>query len=260
MRDNLFIKRSLQTTTLTDGVRKHRQTAERYIQANEGGLFKAQPDGNETQLLYKRGIKTSFLSYVARQFGNPTGFGGKISTLAMNCLNKKLYKAVIENLDIQATDTILDIGFGNGYLVNRFSNKNLQKLYGIEISPDMLKVATKKTRKKIDQGKVELLLADVQDLSLESALIDKIYTINTIYFWQDIHRGFAEIKRVLKPNGVFFNVIYLKEWLDKFPFTQYGFSKYTDEQIEKITTESGLKIERIVEIQARKSICIIARK
>ena len=198
--------------------------------------------------------------YIARQFGNPTGFGGKISTFTMNCLNKKLYEAVIENLDIQKTDTILEIGFGNGYLVHRFSNKNLQKMYGIEISPDMLKVVTKKTRKKIEHGKVELLLANVQDLPFESGLIDKIYTINTVYFCQDIHRGFAEIKRVLKPNGVFLNVIYLKEWLDKLPITQYGFSKYTVEQIEKVTTESGLKIERIFEIQSRKSICVIARK
>ena len=198
--------------------------------------------------------------YIARQFGNPTGFGGKISTLIMNFLNKKLYKAIVENLHIRTTDTILDIGFGNGYLIRRLSNKNLQKIYGIEISPDMLKVATKKSRKKIEQGKVELLLADVQNLPFENDLIDKIYTINTVYFWRDINRGFAEIKRVLKPNGVFLNVIYLKDWLDKLPVTQYGFSKYTAEQIENITIENGLKIERIFEIHSRKSICIIAKK
>jgi ubiquinone/menaquinone biosynthesis C-methylase UbiE len=91
-------------------------------------------------------------------------------------------------------------------------------------------------------------------------LIDKIYTINTVYFWQDVHKGLAEIKRVLKPNGKFLNVVYVKEWLDKLPITQYGFSKFTVEQIEKITAESGLNIERIFEIQARKSICVIARK
>ena len=198
--------------------------------------------------------------YIARQFGNPTGFGGKISTLIMNCLNKKLYKTVIENLNIQPTDTILDIGFGNGYLVRRISNENLQKICGIDISSDMLKVASKKSKKKIEQGKVELLLADVQNLPFENALIDKIYTINTVYFWQDIDSGFAEIKRVLKPNGVFLNVIYLKNWLDKLPITQYGFSKYTAEQIEKITIKNGLKIERIFEIQSKKSICVIARK
>ena len=198
--------------------------------------------------------------YIARQFGNPTGFGGKVSTLIMNCLNRKLYEAIIENLNIRTTDTILDIGFGNGYLVRRLSNKNLQKMCGIDISPDMLKVTGKKVKKKIEQGKVELLLADVQDLPFENDCMDKVYTINTVYFWQDTERGFAEIKRVLKPGGIFLNVIYLKEWLDKLPMTQYGFSKYTAEQIEKMTVESGLKIEHIVEIQSKKSICVIARK
>ena len=198
--------------------------------------------------------------YIAQQFGKPTGFGGKISTLIMNCLNRKLYKAVIENLNIQTTDTILEIGFGNGYLIRKVSNKDPKKMYGIDISPDMLKLTSRKSQKKIEQGKVELLLADVQDLPFENDLIDKIYTINTVYFWQDIQRGFAEVKRVLKPNGLFFNLIYLKEWLDKVPVTQYVFSKYTAEQIKKITDESGLKIERIFEIQSKKSICVIARK
>ena len=35
MIDNLLIKKSLQTTALTDGVRKHRQTAEQHIRVNE---------------------------------------------------------------------------------------------------------------------------------------------------------------------------------------------------------------------------------
>jgi len=198
--------------------------------------------------------------YIARQFSNPIGFGGKISTFVMNRLNQKQYKAIVENIDIKETDTILDIGFGNGYLIRKLSNKNPQKMYGIEISPDMLHMTIKKNWKKVEEGKVQLLLANVQDLPFENSSIDKVYTVNTVYFWQDIHKGFSEIKRILKPNGIFLNVMYLREWLDELPITQYGFSKYTIEQIKKVTTESGLKIERIFEIQSGKSICIIAKK
>lgn len=198
--------------------------------------------------------------YISQQFGNPTGFGGKISTFIMNCLNRKQYKAVVENIDIQQTDTILDIGFGNGYLLRKLSNKNPQKMCGIEISADMLNTTTIKNRRKIEQGKINILLADVQNLPFENASIDKVYTVNTVYFWQDIDKGFSEIKRVLKPNGIFLNVLYLKKWLDKLPITQFGFTKYTVEQIEKATAESGLKIEKIVEIQQEKSICVIVKK
>ena len=198
--------------------------------------------------------------YIARQFGNPTGCGGKVSTFFMNCINKNLYAAVIEHLDIRETDTILEIGFGNGYLIRKLSDKNYQKLYGIDISPDMLTIATRKNREKIKQGKIELKLANVQDLPIENSSIEKVYTINTVYFWQDIQQGFSEIRRVLKPGGIFLNAIYLKEDLDKSFITKYGFTKFTVEQIEKATKESGLQLERIIEIERGKSICVISRK
>ncbi|MDR2926873.1 MAG: class I SAM-dependent methyltransferase [Cytophagaceae bacterium] len=200
------------------------------------------------------------LKYIARQFGNPTGFGGNISTFIMNYLNQKQYKTVVANLNIQATDTVLDAGFGNGYLLGKLSKQNLLKIYGVEISADMINTAAKKNRKEIKLGTIQLLLSDVQNLPLEDFSIDKAYTINTIYFWKDIYKGLSEIKRTLKSDGLFLNVLYLKEWLDKLPITKYGFTKYTVEQIEKATVESGLKIERIVEIQSKKSICIISRK
>ncbi len=198
--------------------------------------------------------------YIAAQFGNPTGLGGKFSTFIMNRLNQKQYNAVMENMDIQKTDFLLDIGFGNGYLISRLRKKNPKKIYGIEISEDMLHWVSAKNRKAIEQQKIELLLADVQALPFENSSIDKACTVNTVYFWQDISKSFAEIKRVLKPNSIFINVLYAKQWLDKLPMTQYGFSKYTLEEIENLTRENGFKIEQVFEIERQKSICIIAKK
>ena len=197
--------------------------------------------------------------YIARQFGRPTGLGGKISTFIMNCLNREQYGAVVDNIDIHVTDTILDIGFGNGFFIRRLSDKNFHKIYGIDISPDMLKTATEKNHKKIEQGKIELLLADVQDLPFDDSSIDKVYTINTVYFWQDINKGFSEIKRILKPDGIFLNVVYSKEWLNKLqPITQYGFEKYSISELERITKDNGMRIFETIEIIKNKSYCIIS--
>jgi ubiquinone/menaquinone biosynthesis C-methylase UbiE len=198
--------------------------------------------------------------YIARQFGHPAGFGGNISTCIMNRLNQKQYKTVIENLHIQPVDSVLDIGFGNGYLLGKLLDKRPQKIYGIDISADMLNNTAKKYETAVAQGKMQLLLADVQQLPFENLSIDKACTINTVYFWQNIHKGLSEVKRILKPDGLFLNAMYVKEWFDRLPVTQYGFSKFTVEQIEKATAESGFKVEQIIEIQSKKSICIIARK
>ena len=76
--------------------------------------------------------------YVAEQFGKPTGIGGTISTFIMNRMNQIQYKSVISNLNCSKKDRVLDIGFGNGYLINLLSKKNEGVFYGIEISDDML--------------------------------------------------------------------------------------------------------------------------
>ena len=89
---------------------------------------------------------------------------------------------------------------------------------------------------------------------------DKIFTINTLYFWIDTSKSFSEIKRTLKSNGIFLNVFYVKEFLDKITHTRYGYSKYTLEQITDMTEKSGLKVTRIIEIQPNASFCIIAEK
>ena len=197
--------------------------------------------------------------YIARQFGKPTGIGGILSTFIMNNLNRKQYKAVLGNIDVQANDAILDIGFGNGYMIKRLLKKNPKKMYGIEISQDMLTKVSRKNSSALSAERLDLQQADIKDLPYENSLFDKIYTINTLYFWSDTDKSFSEIKRTLKPDGIFMNVIYTKEWLDKILYTQYGFSKYSVEQIVDMTENSGLKVIQIIEIQPNVSFCIIAK-
>lgn len=202
----------------------------------------------------------SITKYIAKQFGKPSGFGGLISTFVMNRLNGKQYRAVLNNLNLQSTDTILDIGFGNGYLIGKLLKRNPTKIYGIEISQDMQNKVGRKNKQAISTGRLDLRLADIKELPFENACFDKICTINTLYFWNDTESSFAEIKRTLKPNGIFLNTVYTKEWLDRLPYTQYGFSKYSVEQIVKMTEKSGLKVIRVIEIQPEISFCIIAEK
>lgn len=145
-------------------------------------------------------------------------------------------------------------------MVKRIAQKNPQKLYGIDISADMVGKAAKRNRRYIRSGKVELLLADVQAMPFENCSVDKAYTINTVYFWKNIPAGLAEIWRILKPNGIFINTIYDKEWLDGLAYTQYGFTKKTTEQLRALTEQSGFEIVEVGEIEKNKSACIVAKR
>jgi len=200
-----------------------------------------------------------FIKYVGGNFGNPNGIAGKISTKLMNIINQRQYMAILDNINLEQNDIILDIGFGNGYFINKLFKKNIPiNIYGIEISNDMVNNVSKKYKKSIENGLLKLSLENIVNTSFENGTFNKMYTINTIYFWNDLEKCFFEIKRILKPNGIFLNAIYTKEYLNKIIYTKYGFNKYSIEDLIKVTEENGMKINKIVEIKKNKIYCIIS--
>jgi len=200
-----------------------------------------------------------FIKYVGNNFGNPNGIGGKITTKIMNIINQNQYKVILENIKLEQNNNVLDIGFGNGYLINKLLRKNIPlNIYGIEISNDMLNSVSQKNRQIIGEGRLKLSLEDISKTSFEDNTFDKIYTINSIYFWDKLEKCFSEIRRILKPNGIFFNVIYTKEYLDKIRYTRYGFKKYTVGELKNITEENRMKIIEIIKIRENKSYCLIS--
>jgi len=201
-----------------------------------------------------------FIEYVGNNFRNPNGIGGKIATKIMNIMNQKQYKAVLNNINLENNGVLLDIGFGNGYLINKlFKMNNNIKIYGIDISNDMVKNVSKKYKQYIDNNRLKLLLENINNkTTFENEMFNKIYTVNTIYFWDDLQECFSEIKKILKPDGIFINAIYTKKQLDKTKFSRKGFNKYSKEEIIKITEENGMTIKKIIEIKENISYCIIS--
>ena len=129
-----------------------------------------------------------FIRFVGNNFGKPGGIIGKLSTKLMNIMNQKQYKAVLDNINLEHNDILLDIGFGNGYLINRLFGKNIPiKINGIEISSDMINNVSKKYKKHIENGLLNLSLENIENTSFENETFNKIYTINTIDLF-DIHK------------------------------------------------------------------------
>ncbi|QQO08751.1 class I SAM-dependent methyltransferase [Breznakiella homolactica] len=202
-------------------------------------------------------MKKTFIKYVAEQFARPEGIGGTVSTFIMNRMNRKQYQAVSGNIHIKPDETILDIGFGNGYMIKKLNELRPRRIYGIEISEDMVRKGRKKF---MDAANVTVLKADIAELPMEDRTIDKIYTINTCYFWNDAGKSFSEIKRVLRENGLFLNAFYTKNWLDTLEYTNHGFKKYTLEELAEMTGRYGFRVKDIIEISTEKSYCIVAEK
>jgi SAM-dependent methyltransferase len=205
-------------------------------------------------------ILKNFVKYVGANFANPAGIGGNISTKIMNIMNQEQYKVVLDNIRLEQNNCILDIGFGNGYLIKKLIGENIPiKICGIDISKDMLRKVELENIKNVQNGTLYLRMENINKTSFENNLFDKIYTVNTIYFWPELNKCFSEIKRVLKPDGIFLNVIYTRKYLDKIVYTKYGFNKYTVDDIKNLTENNGMSIIEIIEIQKDKSYCIISK-
>ena len=203
---------------------------------------------------------SKFTEYIGSQFGNPRGFVGKVCCVLMNIINKAMYKNTVSVMNISPDENMLDIGYGNGYLLNCVYKKTKANLYGIDISEDMKIQATKRNKKALSDGKLFLDIGDCCDLKYSDDFFEAVTSINTVYFWGDTIKGLSEIHRTLKSGGSFYNVVYTKEWLDKLSYTEKGFKKYEPEELARFGKAAGFENIQVKDIVKGKSFVVIYTK
>lgn len=203
---------------------------------------------------------TKSQEYISSQFKNPRGLGGMIVTLIQNVANRQLYRAAVSEVNMSEGEKLLDIGYGNGYLLKQLYKKMPVDMYGIDISEDAIKMATKKNKKADINNQLHLSVGDCCDLTYEADIFDAVTSINTIYFWSDTVRGLSEIKRVLKPGKSFYNVVISKEHLDKISFTQIGYKKFEQEELVSLGEQAGFATVEIKEIMNGTGYIVIYTK
>ncbi len=166
--------------------------------------------------------------FIAQQFRKPTGFFG---SLAGKLMAKGNLPAIIETttrLEIDDTDTILEIGYGPGLGLAHILSTNLKcTMKGIDFSELMYKIASKRNRKFIQENRLELLKGDFLTYDLSQSSFSKVFGVNVIYFWPDLQVAALKIRKILKPSGK--AVLYMshKDDLVKIGFTKTDvFFKY----------------------------------
>ncbi|WP_407421866.1 class I SAM-dependent methyltransferase [Methanobrevibacter sp.] len=132
----------------------------------------------------------------------PQGKLGNIQLKSMNKEHTPVSLWGLKHLDIKSGDIILDVGCGGGINIKRMV-QDAKKVYGIDYSIESVKLSRKVNEKLIDDGKVEIMKGNVKDLPFEDNSFDIVTAFETVYFWPDIEKCFGEVKRVLKPGGIF---------------------------------------------------------
>lgn len=203
---------------------------------------------------------SKFGDYWASQCGNPRGIIGRIVTWAMNRANHVMYRGIVDEITVAPSLKLLDIGFGNGYLEKMIYKKGKCSIQGIDISEDMVKVASSNNKKAVKKGDMKFAVGDCCSMLFEDELFDVVTTMNTIYFWDDTLKGLEEIYRVLRADGIFYNAVLMKESLDKVFYTKNGFKKFEKDEYIKLGERVGFKKVSIRNLGHEYGLLIIYEK
>lgn len=137
------------------------------------------------------------------QHGHPRGLVGRMLGEQMVRQHVPETTWTISRLDLKSENQLLEVGFGAGRAIELVATHVATgHVSGIDLSQEMVRAATRRNAKAIKAGQVTLCHGDVTTLPFADNQFDKIFSIQTLYFWPDPPRALAEIFRVLKPDGM----------------------------------------------------------
>lgn len=206
-------------------------------------------------------IPSNVLSLQARK---PTGLIGRyVMTKIFNTANADLNAFVQEVVALENNDRVLEIGFGPGKLINEMAKNSSEILLeGVDFSDTMLKVASKANEHYIREGRVRLHKAESSNLPFNDAYFDKVYSINTLYFWEDPKEHLSEIYRVLKPGGAAIIGFRDDKQMSNLNLSEDIFKTYSQEEVVNLLLKVKFSDANIVQKEGKPfiSYCAVATK
>jgi ubiquinone/menaquinone biosynthesis C-methylase UbiE len=109
---------------------------------------------------------------------------------------------VLRHLAVAPGERILEIGFGHGRTLERAAKASPgARFAGIDHAADMVVAVSRRARRLVQDGRLELRAGDSSALPWADATFDGGFAVHTIYFWDEPARHLSEIHRVLRPGG-----------------------------------------------------------
>ena len=109
----------------------------------------------------------------------------------------------LSQVEIATEACVLDIGCGGGANIERLLERApLGRVCGLDYSPLSVATSREHNREAIAAGRCEIVEGDSSSLPFDDGTFDLVTAFETVYYW-NIEAAFAEVARVLKPNGRF---------------------------------------------------------
>jgi SAM-dependent methyltransferase len=158
-------------------------------------------------------LKQRLFRTLVHQFRNPTGAGGHVAGLIMSHRSSNVTRGrwAVEQLAIQPTDRVLELGCGPGVALAALADR-AGLAVGVDQSPVMIGQAGRRNRAAVAAGRAQLVHTTVEELlPLERTgdaaappfdqPFDAVLAVNNVGFWNDPGGRLTVLRDLIRPGG-----------------------------------------------------------
>ena len=151
------------------------------------------------------------MSGLGEQFAHPKGLLGALAGRIMARSNRELGAWAVSLLDLGPDDRVLEVGFGPGVAARMVLERVPGGfLVGVDASEEMVRQATKRNARAVNEGRADLKHADVSELLGSGSPFgrpsgepfDALLSINSVPFWDEPVACLRGLRGLLRGGGL----------------------------------------------------------
>lgn len=179
--------------------------------------------------------------YLGREISQVMGFAGKDWLERASREREEGIAAALENLPINSSSTVADIGAGSGYYTFRIAPLVPQgKVYAVEIQKDAIDYINAKS-KELNLKNVETVQGSEKSPNLPKGAIDLVIMVDVYHELSYPQEMLQSIYESLSPNGK----VLLLEYRGEDPTINIKpLHKMTEKQVTKEMNANGFELEK----------------
>ncbi len=136
------------------------------------------------------------------------GVTSKVFAQSRTCRGKSSYDLLVDTLpDECASLTVVDLGCGDGFLLELLGKRQSKKLQLHLIGIDMNEAELHAARSRLTSQEVTLLCEKAHNLSLDGSSVDYVLSHLSFMLMNPIVNVIQELRRVLRVGGVFTAIV-----------------------------------------------------
>jgi ubiquinone/menaquinone biosynthesis C-methylase UbiE len=197
-------------------------------------------------------------AFIARQSARPNGVLGRLLLRLMARETARLNAEVLDAVAPRAGEHILEIGYGHGRTIASAASRAPEARFaGLDASPDAAHSATRRCRRLLAGGRLDLRIGDSASLPWDRGTFDAVLSVHTLYFWPEPQHHLREMGRILRVGGRL--VLGFRERSDaaiaSFPPPTYRFASV--DEVMALVDAAGFRSVTVQRDRSGPGLCVL---